>query len=836
MKRIDVINKKAFRLSRKRYMTCYLFSAVVILILSMASCSSNNPVSTENTSGKLITQLSNTAEFSWELPVAPNIAAQFISINGVGGYPFTFRYWNNQISYGGIDCSDPETAPYGCMIGDDPTVCAHYQGINRVYGPDGSSYLYLTRNGNPIFICSGTYTDYPGEILVVKMDGRNKTGAAFGVDPQNDIFGAQQPRANDFTVLSKHLNGIDFVWPASPGNELTALIDWKHPGSGQQAGDRLFIPVEKSCNYEPENEKCGGGEEHRGAILVLKLADDSDSTVAPDNPAVDCQIDFHWDPEINNFKALPTIGTLAVTKHGGNYLFAHTTGGSYEKETALTFYKVEENSLCDFFPVAERPEFALPIIYKIHDWNADLTLSDDAEHLGEDGWREDQSCAGCDFDWQMINFIYDNNDDLYLIATDKSNVSSIDVRHDFARLYKIIYDDFNNRYNVKYIAEKHLYLGNTYFYGSDYSFDMGSLDAVGGAYVTPEGRLILYSGAHDNDLSEFIYAPGASCIDSELCKGLGLGEFASSFFHPPVITEHDTQTTNEGSNTVFELGSFSDSVTDSQTWEATVNWGDGYESTFTTVPGDLPSLEHQYQDGPATYTVNIVIADSDGYKGHSSFQVVVNNIAPQVSIDSINNNSPYTLVGNIIVLNGSFTDPGTMDTHEAMVDWGEGGGFEPIDINTSVNTITGEHMYSSTNIYTVTLQVVDKDGAENSDIATITVTTPEDGLLMICNDLDAIAGNAGVKPDVARHINKAINNLCSNNDGMAENGAVSKLENTNYVPGLVKLELALKELILAEAEDTSLDLSPYTSFIKLVAKTICEVDEQCEEWNKISGI
>lgn len=190
----------------------------------------------------------------------------------------------------------------------------------------------------------------------------------------------------------------------------------------------------------------------------------------------------------------------------------------------MTFYEVDETSLCDFNPIPGRDDIMLPVVSKLYVWDADLLQSDDSEHLGEDGWREDQSCAGCDFDWQTINFLHDTQGELYLIATDKSNLSLIDVRNDFARLYKISYNESFNTFAIKYLAEKHFYLDKTNFYGSEISVDQGSFDAVGGVYVSPEGRLILYSGSHDNDFSEF---PGCSGID--LCKGVGLGEFPSLY-------------------------------------------------------------------------------------------------------------------------------------------------------------------------------------------------------------------------------------------------------------------------------------------------------------------
>jgi hypothetical protein len=433
----------------------------------------------------------------------PNIVSQFLSINGSDGYPFTFRYWNDDEEL----CAGINNAASGCFIGDDPTMTKHYQGMNRIHA-GGKSYIYLNKNGNPF--TSGT--DYPGEILIVEMGARNSTGEELETDYTGTNYGTRQALADDHTVNSIHL---------IPG-DLGAGVDWKHPGSGQQVGDLLFIPVEKTCSYEPENGKCGSHEEDRGAILVLKLFDELDEDVSPVNPKKMCQIEYYWSTNISSVAQVPKIGTLAAFKINDKYLFAHTTGGSYKKETALTFYEVPENELC-----TPAPGTSVPLAQKIFTWNADWLQDINGGAKGESEWRR-EGWAGAyrkKLDWQMINFVEDTNDDLYLIGTDKSATKAgviVTPYDDYAKLFKI--ERVNNNFTVKYIAKKHLYLDDT-------PVDMGSLDAVGGLYVSPKGRLILYTAGHDNKWPEFLYGEPpdiAECSGDDRCKGLEMGEFAST--------------------------------------------------------------------------------------------------------------------------------------------------------------------------------------------------------------------------------------------------------------------------------------------------------------------
>ena len=445
---------------------------------------------------------------------APNIIQQFLSIDAKGGYPFTFRYWNDDEDL----CAGINNAVTGCFIGDDPEMKKHYQGMNRIHA-GGKSFLYLTRNGNPF--TSGA--DYPGEILIVEMGARNSTGEELEFDYTGTYYGLQQPLADDHTVNSIHLIPQD----------LGAGVDWKHPGSGQQVGDLLFIPVEKTCSYEPDKGKCGSHEEGRGAILVLKLFDELDEDVTPAKPKKMCQIEYVWSSSIANIQEVPKIGTLSAIKLDGKYLFAHTKGGSYNKETALTFYEVPEDELCIVMPGA-----IVPTAEKIYSWNADWLQDINGENIEQSEWRR-EGWAGAyrkKLDWQMINFVEDTNDDLYLIGTDKSSTKAgviVTPYDDYAKLFKI--ERVNNQFIVKYIAKKHLYL-------DDEPVDTGSLDAVGGVYVSPIGRLILYTAGHDNKWPEFLFGEWpdiAECSGDDRCKSLEMGEYASTITIEPPETPLD---------------------------------------------------------------------------------------------------------------------------------------------------------------------------------------------------------------------------------------------------------------------------------------------------------
>jgi hypothetical protein len=72
------------------------------------------------------------------------------------------------------------------------------------------------------------------------------------------------------------------------------------------------------------------------------------------------------------------------------------------------------------------------------------------------------------------------------------------------------------------------------------------------------------------------------------------------------------------------------------------------------------------------------------------------------------------LVGSAVSFNGSFTNPGTLDTHTIVWNFGDG-------MPTVSGTLTPTHTYASGGNYTVTLTVTDDDGGVGSDNIAVTV-------------------------------------------------------------------------------------------------------------------
>ncbi len=176
---------------------------------------------------------------------------------------------------------------------------------------------------------------------------------------------------------------------------------------------------------------------------------------------------------------------------------------------------------------------------------------------------------------------------------------------------------------------------------------------------------------------------------------------------PNVAANQASVTVNEG-QTATNAGTVADTdgdtVTLSASFGSVTNNGDGTWSwSFAT------------NDGPAqSQTVTITADDGQGGSTQTNFALIVDNVAPTVT--SVTGPSSPQAIGTAVSLSGAFTDPGTLDTHTASWDWGDGTTSSgTVTESNGSGTVSDSHTYTATNVYTVTLTVTDKDGGVGSN-------------------------------------------------------------------------------------------------------------------------
>ncbi|GAP13339.1 predicted extracellular nuclease [Longilinea arvoryzae] len=166
-------------------------------------------------------------------------------------------------------------------------------------------------------------------------------------------------------------------------------------------------------------------------------------------------------------------------------------------------------------------------------------------------------------------------------------------------------------------------------------------------------------------------------------------------------------------------------------------WDLDNDGVFET-PGQ--NVTFQAVDGTFDYPVAVRVTESDGAYAISSASVQVLNVAPTLGeisapLDPVQVNQP-------VDASADFTDPGVLDTHTAVWDWGDG--------TTAAGTVTetdgsgsvaDSHTYTTPGVYRVGLTVTDKDGGSaESFFEYVVIYDPNGGFVSGGGWIDSPAG------------------------------------------------------------------------------------------------
>ena len=195
----------------------------------------------------------------------------------------------------------------------------------------------------------------------------------------------------------------------------------------------------------------------------------------------------------------------------------------------------------------------------------------------------------------------------------------------------------------------------------------------------------------------------------------------------------------EGSEVELRLP-FSDvGVLDSHT--ATIEWRDGSvdDGAIDSAQGSgTVSAVHTYRDD-GVYVVEVCLEDDDLGLGCGEVPVQILNAPPIV--DAGEDRMAYGSEG--LDLTATFSDAGALDTHTAIITWGDGavatGSLMEAD---GQGTVTASHHYAVEDNYPVEVCVTDDDGATGCDRFVVTWLDPRLDL-----KVTAVADRQVVRPD-----------------------------------------------------------------------------------------
>jgi hypothetical protein len=217
---------------------------------------------------------------------------------------------------------------------------------------------------------------------------------------------------------------------------------------------------------------------------------------------------------------------------------------------------------------------------------------------------------------------------------------------------------------------------------------------------------------------------------------------------------------NYSATTLNENGvlTISGTFTDPGTLDAhtvVINWGDGTPNTTINLAAGvtaIPNTNHTYLDDGTSpgnntpsdnYTVSITVTDDDTGSVNTTKTITVNNVAPNTlnitySATTLNENQTLTV-------GGTFVDPGTLDAHTVVINWGDGTPNTTLNLAAGVTTIANQtHTYlddgpspgngTASDIYTVTITVTDDDTGSVSTNQNITVNDVAPSALTVTLD------------------------------------------------------------------------------------------------------
>ena len=158
---------------------------------------------------------------------------------------------------------------------------------------------------------------------------------------------------------------------------------------------------------------------------------------------------------------------------------------------------------------------------------------------------------------------------------------------------------------------------------------------------------------------------------------------------------------------------FTGSHTDPGTQDThTYEWDFDYDgATFDTDATGNGVTNTWFDDFDGT--VALRVTDDDGGWHIDTCTVTLSNVAP--TIETLILTLEPIQIGTPVDLTATFADPGILDTHTAIIDWGDGNTTTgTISGSDGTYTVTDSWIYGQPGVYTITLTVEDDDGGNDT--------------------------------------------------------------------------------------------------------------------------
>jgi MBG domain (YGX type)/PKD domain/Bacterial Ig-like domain (group 1)/Bacterial Ig-like domain (group 3) len=187
-------------------------------------------------------------------------------------------------------------------------------------------------------------------------------------------------------------------------------------------------------------------------------------------------------------------------------------------------------------------------------------------------------------------------------------------------------------------------------------------------------------------------------------------------------------TLEEVNGEIVFKGDFTDpGVRDTHTAE--INWGDGTSgpATVTETGGSGSASGRHVYSGSGNYAIALTLSDDDGGTASRSVRFTMGN-------GGVGNSPPSLQLSNYITYEGGgsfsayFTDPDSLDSHTAVIDWGDGSPLEDLFVREHANglrEIFRNHVYVDNGTFTIKVTLNDNHGGSVSGVAPMNVQNAE---------------------------------------------------------------------------------------------------------------
>lgn len=138
----------------------------------------------------------------------------------------------------------------------------------------------------------------------------------------------------------------------------------------------------------------------------------------------------------------------------------------------------------------------------------------------------------------------------------------------------------------------------------------------------------------------------------------------------------------------------------------TVGGSDGTNSIFGVeiLAGEFVSVKNV---APVLTTLNV---DSMIFEDDSATRTGTFHDPVFTGLANSTGHCGEAMQGQAITLSGTFTDVGTLDTHSAVIDWGDGNTSSASVVQGSgFGSLSGSHVYASGGVYQITVTLTDDD-------------------------------------------------------------------------------------------------------------------------------